>query len=95
MKTLYNIKLIKKITPESLNDQDIHFTWANIINRSELYATKGNNSVNILFKRRKEIISLDMTKEFAKEHFQIVGNGVKNQEGIEISRYINQENDLR
>lgn len=94
MKTLYNIKLIKKITPESLNSQDIHFTWANIINSSELYATKGNNNVIILFRRRKETISLDVTKEFAREHFQIVGEA-KNQEGIEISRYINQGNDLR
>ena len=49
----------------------------------------------ILFKRRKEIISLTVTKEFAKEHFQIIGNGVMNQEGVEISKYINQENDLR
>ena len=95
MKKLYNIKLIKKITPKSINDQNIHFTWANVINGSELYATKGNNSVIILFKRRKEIISLDITKEFAKEHFQIIGNGVTNQEGIEISKYINQANDLR
>lgn len=95
MKTIYNIRLMKKIIPESLTNQDIHFTWANVINNSELYATKGNNSVIILFKRRKEIISLNVTKEFAKEHFQIVGNGVKNQEGIEISKYINQEDDLR
>jgi len=94
VKTLYNIKLIKKINPESLNSQDIHFTWANVINGSELYATKGNNNVIILFRRRKETISLDVTKEFAREHFQIVGKA-KNQEGIEISRYINQGNDLR
>jgi hypothetical protein len=95
MKKLYNIKIIKKVTPESLNNQDIHFTWANVINGSELYATKGNNSVNILFKRRKEIISLDVTKEFAQEHFQIIGDGATNQEGVEISKYINQENNLR
>jgi len=95
MKKLYNIKLIKKVTPESLRNQDIHLTWANVINGSELYATKGNNGIIILFKRRKEIISLDVTKEFAKEHFQIIGNGVTNQEGIEISKYINQANDLR
>lgn len=95
MKKLYNIKLIKKITPESINNQEIHSSWASVINGSELYATKGNNSVDILFKRRKEIITLNVTKEFAKEHFQIVGNGVKNQEGIGISQYINQESDLR
>jgi len=93
MKILYNIKLIKNVTPDSLNNQEIHSTWANVINNSELYATKGNNDVLILFKRRKEIISLNVTKQFAKEHFQIIGNGVKNQEGIEISKFINQEND--
>lgn len=96
MKKLYNIKLIKKITPKSLNNQEIHFSWANVINGSELYATKGNNNdVLILFKRRKEIVSLNVKKEFAREHFQIIGNGVKNEEGIEISKYLNQENDLR
>lgn len=95
MKNLYNIKLIKKITPKSLTDQDIHFTWANKLNGTELYATKGyNEKVIILFKNRKSIISLDVTKKFAKEHFKIIGIA-KNQEGIEISKYINQENDLR
>lgn len=92
MKKIFNLKLIKSVSGEDLERLGIHWTWANIINGQELYGMKVDDSTTaILFKRRKCTTRLDMPREFAKAHFQVVGNGVKNQEGLEISGFINQE----
>lgn len=92
MKTVYTARLVKKTTPESLATQEIHGTWANVINSQELYVAKGNSGdVILLFKQRKSITTFHISKDFAREHFEIIGSGAKNEEGLEISQYLNQE----
>lgn len=95
MRQLYNIRIKKPITTEDLEKEGIHYTWATVINNSELYATKpinGGRSVEILFKRKKSICTFNFSIEYAREHFEIVGRAV-NDEGREISHFINRETD--
>ena len=94
MRKIYNIKLIKKVTVNALDKLNIHGTWANIINESELYCTKALNGkdVEILFMRRKSLCKLLVTKEFAKEHFKLVAEA-KNLEGKQIIDIIRKQDD--
>ena len=90
MKKLFNVKLIKKINGQMLDGQQIDESWAKVINGSELYVTKAANGkdVELLFRRRKSLVRLNVTKEFAREHFEITGTA-ENYEGKEISAIIN------
>ena len=94
MRKIYNIQLIKKITQNDLEKLDIHGTWANIINGSELYCTKALNGkdVEILFMRRKSLCKLQVTKGFAKEHFKIITEA-KNLEGQHIASLIKKQDE--
>ena len=94
MRKLYNIRLKTPITITDIEKAGFHATWAATINNSELYAAKSLNGTNveIFFKRRHTICNFDFSKEFAKIHFEIVCPAV-NDEGKEISRFINQSKD--
>lgn len=92
MKKVFNLKLVKKVSGEGLENIGVHYTWANVINGQELYGMRVNETTTaILFKRRKSITQLDVPCDFAREHFEVVGNGVRNDEGLEISKFVNQE----
>ena len=58
----------------------------NNINGNELYCTKALNGkdVEILFLRRKSLCKLQVTKDFAIEHFKLIGEA-KNLEGQHIA----------
>lgn len=94
MRKIYNIQLIKKITPNSLDQLDIHGTWVNVINGNELYCTKALNGkdVEILFMRRKSLCKLQVTKNFAREHFKLIGEA-KNLEGQHIASLIKKQDE--
>ena len=94
MRKIYNIRLIKKVTPNDLNQLNINGTWANVINGSELYCTKALNGkdVEILFMRRKSICKLQVTKDFAREHFSIIAEA-KNLEGKYIANLIKRQDE--
>jgi len=94
MRKIYNIQLIKKVTSNDLDQLTIHGTWANIINGNELYCTKALNGkdVEILFMRRKNLCKLQVTKDFAKEHFKIIAEA-KNLEGQQITDIIKKQDE--
>jgi len=94
MRKIYNIQLIKKVTLSDLEKLDINGTWANVINGNELYCTKALNGkdVEILFMRRKSLCKLQVTKDFAREHFNLIGEA-KNLEGQHITSLIKKQDE--
>jgi len=94
MRKIYNIQLTKKVTLNDLEKLDINGTWAHVINGSELYCTKAVNGkdVEILFMRRKSLCKLQVTKDFAKEHFKIITEA-KNLEGKYIANLIKRQDE--
>lgn len=94
MRKIYNIQLIKKVALNDLEKLDIHGTWADVINGNELYCTKALNGkdVEVLFMRRKSLCKLQVTKDFAKEHFKLIGEAM-NEEGQHIASLIKKQDD--
>jgi len=94
MRKIFNIQLIKKITLNDLEKLDIHGTWVDIINGNELYCAKALNGkdVEILFMRRKALCKLQVTKDFAKEHFKLIGEAM-NEEGRQIADIIKKQDE--
>jgi len=90
-KKVYDINVVKKVTGEGMESQEINWTWAKVINSQKVYVTSGiNNDVDILFTYKSSITRLvGITKEFAREHFEIMGEA-NGPEGQRISKYINQ-----
>lgn len=91
MKKVYNVKLLKKMSPNTLTEIGIHWTWADKINRQELYTAKSNAEgfALIMFKQGRTIMTLELPKELCRDYFQIVAEA-KNEDGLEIARFINQ-----
>ena len=100
MRKVYNTKMKMKIVGlaaqhmEDVYGHNIHWSWAEVLNNTEVYAVRvKNDNVCLMFKNGASTMNFTVTKDFARTYFEVVGP-VQDYEGLKFQEHVNKYSHL-